>query len=288
MIISVASGKGGTGKTSVAVALAQSLDGPVDLLDCDVEAPNAHLFLNIQWERKETLYLEVPQVDESKCTHCRACSQLCQFKAILVLGETILTFPEMCHACGGCFRVCEPRALLPGKKELGTVAQGEAGGIRLVQGELKIGEPLSPPLIREVKKRGLPQRLTLIDAPPGTSCPVIQAVKDSDFCLLVTEPTPFGLYDLRLAVEALKILQIPRGVVLNRADMGDEQVRRYLENEGIPLLLEIPFDRRIAEGYARGKSLLEVKPEMKADFQELLRKITAQAQPEPRGGDVLH
>ena len=288
MIIAVASGKGGTGKTSVAVALAQSLDGPVDLLDCDVEAPNAHLFLNIPWERKETLYLEIPEVDESKCTHCRACSEICQFKAILVLGETILAFPEMCHACGGCFRVCEPRALLPGKKELGVIAQGEAGGIRLVQGELKIGEPLSPPLIREVKKRARPQRLILIDAPPGTSCPVIQAVKDSDFCLLVTEPTPFGLYDLRLAVEALKILQIPRGVVLNRADMGDDQVRRYLENEGIPLLMEIPFDRRIAEGYARGKSLLEVKPEMKADFQELLRKITAQAEPGPRGGHVLH
>jgi len=287
MIIAVASGKGGTGKTSVAVALAQSLDGPVDLLDCDVEAPNAHLFLNIPWERKETLYLEIPEVDESKCTHCRACSEICQFKAILVLGETILAFPEMCHACGGCFRVCEPRALLPGKKELGVIAQGEAGGIRLVQGELKIGEPLSPPLIREVKKRGLLHRLTLIDAPPGTSCPVIQAVKDSDFCLLVTEPTPFGLYDLRLAVEALKILQIPRGVVLNRADMGDDQVRRYLENEGIPLLMEIPFDRRIAEGYARGKSLLEVKPEMKADFQELLRKITAQAEPELREDDVL-
>ncbi len=288
MILSVASGKGGTGKTSVAVALAQSLDGPVDLLDCDVEAPNAHLFLNIHWGPKETLYLEIPQVDETKCTHCRACSQICQFKAILVLGETILTFPEMCHACGGCFRVCEPQALFPGKKELGVIAQGEAGGIRLVQGELKIGEPLSPPLIREVKKRGLPQRLTLIDAPPGTSCPVIQAVKDSDFCLLVTEPTPFGLYDLRLAVEALKILQIPCGVVLNRADMGDDQVRRYLENEGIPLLLEIPFDRRIAEGYARGQSLLEVKPEMKPDFRDLLRKITTLVPPERRGDDVLH
>ena len=229
MIISVASGKGGTGKTSVAVALAASLERPVQLLDCDVEAPNAHIFIKPLWEKKETVSVPVPQVDESKCTYCRACSQLCQYKAILVLGETILTFPEMCHSCGGCFRVCEPKALTEFPKELGEIEEGRSGLIRFIHGRLRIGEPMSPPLIREVKKRINGEGPAILDAPPGTSCPVIQTVKGSDFTILVTEPTPFGLYDLRLAVEALKILQIPCGVVLNRADMGDDQLRRYLE-----------------------------------------------------------
>ncbi|MEW6187047.1 MAG: ATP-binding protein [Thermodesulfobacteriota bacterium] len=273
MIISVASGKGGTGKTSIAVALAQSLEVPVQLLDCDVEAPNGHIFMKPRWEKKEVVYAEIPRVEEGKCTYCRACSQLCQFKAILVLGETILTFPEMCHACGGCFLVCEPKALIPDRKELGEIEEGRSGPIRFVHGRLKIGEPMSPPLIREVKKHIPKERLTIIDAPPGTSCPVIQTVKGSDYTLLVTEPTPFGLFDLKLAIAALENLKNPCGVILNRADIGTLETRDYLQSKGIPLLMEIPFDRRIAEGYARGQSLVEVFPEWKEKFQKLFQKI---------------
>ncbi len=273
VIISVASGKGGTGKTSVAVALALSAKEPVQLLDCDVEAPNGHIFMKPRWEKKEPIYLLVPKVDEKKCTYCRACSQLCQFKAILVLGETILTFPEMCHACGGCFLVCEPKALLPDRKELGEIEEGWAGPIHFVHGRLRVGEPMSPPLIREVKKRINKDVLAILDAPPGTSCPVIQTVKGSDYTILVTEPTPFGLFDLKLALAALGSQNIPCGVILNRADIGNNQTKTYLRSEGIPLLMEIPFERRIAEGYAKGLSLVEIRPELKEQLQNLLPNI---------------
>jgi MinD superfamily P-loop ATPase len=269
VIISVASGKGGTGKTSVAVALALSLEEPVQLLDCDVEAPNGHLFLKPEWEKKEVIYARIPEVDEGKCTYCRACSQLCRFKAILVLGETILTFPDMCHACGGCFEVCESGALLPGRKELGEIEEGRSGRIHFAHGRLRVGQPMSPPLIREVKKRIDRNKVTVLDAPPGTSCPVIQTVKGSDYTILVTEPTPFGLYDLQLTVEAVGSLGIPLGVILNRADIGDNEVHHYLKSQGIPLLMEIPFDRRIAQAYAQGQSLVEVLPDWRIKFQSL-------------------
>lgn len=275
MIISIASGKGGTGKTSVAVALALSLTEPVQLLDCDVEAPNAHIFLKPEWEKQETVYGEIPRVEESRCTYCRDCSDLCQFKAILVLGKTILTFPEMCHSCGGCFLVCKPKALVTDKKEWGVIEEGRSGSIHFIHGRLKVGEPMSPPLIREVKKRMNKERWVILDAPPGTSCPVIQTVKGSDYTILVTEPTPFGLFDLKLAVSALEELRIPHGVILNRADVGTRETRDYLTSKGIPLLMEIPFDRRIAEGYARGQSLIAVLPEWKAAFQRLADTLRA-------------
>lgn len=275
MIISIASGKGGTGKTSVAVALALSLTEPVQLLDCDVEAPNAHIFLKPEWEKQETVYGEIPRVEESRCTYCRDCSDLCQFKAILVLGKTILTFPEMCHSCGGCFLVCKPNALVTDKKEWGVIEEGHSGSIHFIHGRLKVGEPMSPPLIREVKKRMNKERWVILDAPPGTSCPVIQTVKGSDYTILVTEPTPFGLFDLKLAVSALEELRIPHGVILNRADVGTRETRDYLTSKGIPLLMEIPFDRRIAEGYARGQSLIAVLPEWKAAFQRLADTLRA-------------
>jgi len=281
VIISVASGKGGTGKTSVAVALALSLKEPVQLLDCDVEAPNGHIFMKPRWEKKETVYLQIPQVDEEKCTYCRACSKLCQFKAILVLGETILTFPEMCHACGGGFLVCEPKALIPSQKELGEIEEGWTGPIHFVHGRLRVGEPMSPPLIREVKKRIKEDILAILDAPPGTSCPVVQTVKGSDYTILVTEPTPFGLYDLKLAVAALGTLNIPCGVILNRADIGNNETKTYLRSEGIPLLMEIPFERKIAEGYAQGQSLVEIRPELKEQFQKLYLGIKGQIEKNP-------
>jgi MinD superfamily P-loop ATPase len=278
VIISVASGKGGTGKTSIAVALAASLPGPIQLLDCDVEAPNGHIFLNPRWEHKKTIYAQVPQVEEAKCTYCRACSQLCQFKAILVLGETILTFPDMCHDCGGCFLVCEPGALTPGRKELGEVAEGRSGPIHFVHGQLRVGQPMAPPLIREVKKRIDRSKVAILDAPPGTSCPVIQTVKGSDYTILVTEPTPFGLFDLKLAVEAIGALKIPLGVIINRADIGDQGVQDFLRSRGIPLLMTIPFDRKIAEGYARGRSLIEIYPDWQEKFRALFQTIQNQTE----------
>lgn len=278
MIISVASGKGGTGKTSIAVALAASLTEPVQLLDCDVEAPNGHIFLKPHWEQKKTIYAQVPQVEEARCTYCRACSQLCQFKAILVLGETILTFPDMCHDCGGCFLVCQAGALSPAQKELGEIAEGWSGPIHFVHGRLRVGQPMAPPLIREVKKRIDRKKIAILDAPPGTSCPVIQTVKGSDYTILVTEPTPFGLYDLKLAVEAIGALKIPLGVILNRADIGDQGVQDFLKSRGIPLLMAIPFDRRIAEGYARGCSLVEIYPEWQEKFRTLFQTIRKQTE----------
>ncbi len=273
MIISIASGKGGTGKTTVATNLALSLDSNVQILDCDVEEPNAHLFLHPDIKEAKTVTAPVPEVDEEKCTLCGKCAEICQFKAIIIIGETILTFPEMCHGCGGCMEVCPEKAITETGRELGVIEKGHRNGLDFVHGKLRIGEAMSPPLIRKVRSFTRPDMLTIIDAPPGTSCPVISAMKGTDFVLMVTEPTPFGLHDLKLAVEAVKILDIPCGLVINRADMGDDQVRAYAEQENLPVLMEIPFSRRIAEAYSRGKPIIEAMPEWKAKFSELYHRI---------------
>jgi MinD superfamily P-loop ATPase len=273
MIISIASGKGGTGKTTVATNLAVSVDGPVQLLDCDVEEPNAHLFLRPSIEETKTVTTPIPEIDLEKCNQCKKCAEICRFRAIAVLGDTVLTFPELCHSCGGCMAVCPEGAITETGRELGVLETGSMNGVSFVHGRLRVGEAMSPPLIRAVRDRTWPDGLTLIDAPPGTSCPVIAAMKDADFVLLVTEPTPFGLHDLKLAVEAVKILKIPMGLVLNRADMGDDLVRAYARAEGLPILMEIPFDRKIAESYSRGEMFALALPEWKARFRELVEKI---------------
>jgi MinD superfamily P-loop ATPase len=273
MIISVASGKGGTGKTTVATNLAISVDGPVQLLDCDVEAPNAHLFLHPSIEETVTVTSPVPDIDLQKCSLCKKCMQICRFRAITVVGDMVLTFPELCHGCGGCMAVCPENAITETGRELGVLEAGAINGVSVVHGRLRVGETMSPPLIRAVRERTWEDGLTLIDAPPGTSCPVVAAIKDTDFVLLVTEPTPFGLHDLKLAVEAVKLLKIPRGLVINRADMGDDQVRAYAHNAGIPILMEIPFDRQIAESYSRGEMLVMTVPAWKARFRALFDDI---------------
>ena len=273
MIISVASGKGGTGKTTVATNLALSLGANVQLLDCDVEEPNAHLFIHPTFEEAETITTPVPQVDEDKCTLCGRCAEICQFKAIVVLGETVLPFPELCHSCGGCMEACPEKAISETGRDLGIIEKGHRNGLEFVHGRLRVGEAMSPPLIRRVRSYSRPNTLTIIDAPPGTSCPVIAAMKGADFVLLVTEPTPFGLYDLKLAVGAVIILGIPCGLVINRSDMGDDKVKEYASRKGLPILMEIPFDRRIAEVYSRGKALIEVMPEWKERFSELYDRI---------------
>ena len=273
MIISIASGKGGTGKTTVATNLAVSLGSNVQILDCDVEEPNAHLFIQPHMEETRTITTPVPEVDMEKCTLCGKCGEICQFRAIVVIGETVLPFVEMCHSCGGCMEVCPEKAITETTRELGCIEKGHRNGLEFIHGKLRVGEAMSPPLIKSVRQYTRPDMLTIIDAPPGTSCPVIASMKDADFVLLVTEPTPFGLHDLKLAVGAVRILGIPCGLVINRSDMGDDGVTAYAKKEKVPVLMEIPFDRRIAEAYSRGHMVVDVLPEWKEQFIKLYQDI---------------
>ena len=273
MIISVASGKGGTGKTTVVTNLAVSLGSDVQILDCDVEEPNSHLFIQPTIEQVKTITTPVPEVDMDKCTLCGKCGEICQFKAIVVIGETVLPFHEMCHSCGGCMEVCPEKAITETGRELGVIERGHRNGLEFVHGKLRVGEAMSPPLIKKVREYTRPGILTIIDAPPGTSCPVIASMTGADFVLLVTEPTPFGLHDLKLAVGAVRILDIPCGLVINRSDMGDDRVKEYAQEEDLPLLMEIPFDRRIAEAYSKGEMIVDVMPEWKEEFKGLYHRI---------------
>ena len=273
MIISIASGKGGTGKTTVATNMAVSLGSDVQILDCDVEEPNSHLFIQPTIEEVKTITTPVPEVDMEKCNLCGKCGEICQFKAIVVIGETVLPFHELCHSCGGCMEVCPEKAITETGRELGVIERGHKNGLEFVHGKLRVGEAMSPPLIRKVREYTRPDTLTIIDAPPGTSCPVIASMKDADFVLLVTEPTPFGLHDLKLAVGAVSILGIPCGLVINRSDMGDDQVKEYAQKEEVPVLMEIPFDREIAEAYSKGEMIVDVMPEWKQKFQGLYQRI---------------
>ena len=273
MVISVASGKGGTGKTTIATSLALSL-GEVQFLDCDVEEPNAHIFLKPHITEKISVGIPVPEVDELKCNFCRKCAEVCEFNAIVVIKKKVLIFPKLCHGCGGCSYICPEKAIKEVERPIGVVEQGSSGKIDFVQGVLNVGEPMAPPLIRQVKQCITNKyKCVIIDASPGTSCPVVEAVKGSDFCVLVTEPTPFGLNDLTLAVEMLKKLTIPCGVVINCADIGDDEVPKYCEREGIPILMTIPWDRRIAAAYSTGIPLVEAFPEYQNRFSQLYENI---------------
>ncbi|OQX65194.1 MAG: (4Fe-4S)-binding protein [Desulfococcus sp. 4484_242] len=273
MIISIASGKGGTGKTTVATNLAASMGPDVQVLDCDVEEPNAHLFLRPIIEEVQTITTPVPEVDMDKCNLCGKCGEICQFKAIVVIGDTVLPFHELCHSCGGCVMVCPEKAITEVGRELGVIERGRRNGIEFVHGRLRVGEAMSPPLIRKVREYARPDALTIIDAPPGTSCPVIASMKGANFILLVTEPTPFGLHDLKLAVGAVKILGIPCGLVINRSDIGNDEAWSYAREQDVPVLMEIPFDRRIAEAYSRGEMIVEAMPEWKEKFRGLYDRI---------------
>lgn len=277
MILAIASGKGGTGKTTVSVNLAHVRDEEVMLLDCDVEEPNDRLFLKGAAIKEEIVTIAIPQVDESQCDGCGICSSFCEYHAIVSFGSTPLVFPDMCHGCGGCALVCPRHAIHEVDRRMGVVETIRAGKITLLQGCLDIGVAMAPPLIRAVKARlphGLP---AILDAPPGTSCPVIATLRGADCVILVTEPTPFGLHDLKLAVDMVRELAIPFGVVINRVGIGDERVHAYCGQERIPVLQEIPDDRRIAEAYSRGELIVEAIPEYGALFQNLIEKATALA-----------
>ena len=273
MQIAIASGKGGTGKTTLSVALAQVWDGPVQLLDCDVEEPNAALFLNLENTTEQAVSVPVPVVDSSRCTGCGQCAKICQFNALAVAGKTVLVFDDLCHSCGGCARVCPEHAITEQPRSIGKIVRGQSGNIRFIEGRLKIGHAMAPPVIRAVKKAADPALPVLIDCPPGTSCPMITAVKGSDYVILVTEPTPFGLHDLTLAVETVRLLNLPFGVLINRSDAGDNRVVEYCEKENIRLLLQIPESRKIAEATSRGESILSSAPELRSTFQEMIQVI---------------
>lgn len=273
MIITIASGKGGTGKTTLSTNLATFLGKEAQLLDCDVEEPNAHLFLDIKWDEKQTVTAVIPEVDEEKCSHCGECGEICQFKAIAPLESTVLVFPELCHSCRGCFLVCPEDAIKEGSRELGVLETGHFNSTEFTHGRLRIGEAMAPPLIKKVKERIKPDKIAILDAPPGTSCPVVNTMMDSDYIVLVTEPTPFGLHDLKLAVGVTKKLGIPCGIVINRHGIGDNKVEQWAENQEIPVLLKIPFDRKVAEIYAEGKLLVEELPEWSGMMKDLITKI---------------
>ena len=278
MIISIASGKGGTGKTTIAVNLALSLNN-VQFIDCDVEEPNAHIFLKPEIKGRSSAFIPIPEVDEAKCNACGKCREVCAYHAIAVIpsGEgckgSVLIFPHLCHGCGACSLLCPQKAIKEVNKEIGVIEIGMSQDIQFVHGTLNVGEIMSPPLIRQVKEHINPTRTVIIDAPPGTSCPVIAAVRQSDYCVLVTEPTPFGLNDLVLAVEVLRKLKIPFGVVINRSDIGDDKVDQYCQDNKIPILLRIPFDREIALLYSRGIPLVQEKAEYKEKFREMFTII---------------
>jgi MinD superfamily P-loop ATPase len=267
MILAIASGKGGTGKTTVAVNLARCVGNEVQLLDCDVEEPNAHLFLRGGEPSEKEVTLPFPEFDEALCDACGECGRFCTYHAILAFLSKPVLIPEMCHSCGGCAMVCPRKAVREVERRIGVIREQQSGDIRLISGRLDVGVAMATPLIRAVKGRARAGTPTIIDAPPGTSCPVIAAVRGADYALLVTEPTPFGLHDLTLAVETVRELGIPFGVAVNRMGIGDGRVHDYCAREGIDVLLEIPDDRRIAEAYSRGELVVEALPEYRGAFE---------------------
>ena len=272
MKIAIASGKGGTGKTTVATNLALSLEN-TQLLDCDVEEPDSHIFLNMRLKRVEAVYIPVPKIDKDKCNFCGKCSDFCQYNAIAVVPDDILFFPELCHGCGGCALVCPEKAIAEENRAIGIIERGSNNGLEFYHGLLNIGEPMATPLVGAVKKKINSNMITIIDSPPGTSCPVIESIKDTDYCILVTEPTPFGLYDLRLAVEVVKALKLRFGVLINQDGIGDSGVEDYCKEEGIRIVMKIPHDKDIARFYSQGIPFIKEMPEWRERFVALYEII---------------
>ena len=272
LIITVASGKGGTGKTTVAVNLALSV-GDTELLDCDVEEPNVHTLLHPIDIQTSSVTVLTPSINQDKCTLCGKCAEFCQFNAIFVGKTKTMIYEEMCHSCGGCKLVCPEDAITEVERPIGKMHQSAMGQTHLVYGELSIGEPIATTLIKAVKEQVKTDKINILDAPPGTACPVIETMRESDYLVLVTEPTPFGLHDLSMAVDVVRELEIPFSVIINRAGIGDEGVAEYCKKNDIPILLEIPFNRQIAELYSRGIPFVQEMPEWRQQFKDLFNHI---------------
>ncbi|MBN1863765.1 MAG: ATP-binding protein [Victivallales bacterium] len=279
MKVAVASGKGGTGKTTLSVALALSVEEPVSLLDCDVEEPNCHLFLP-KHEPMQTreVFVPVPHIDESLCDNCGACARFCQFNAIASLGVKTLVFSDLCHSCGGCAKICPKGAITEMDKLIGKIGSFRIGELFFAGGTLDVGQPISPPLIKEVLKSvpGSRDGLVIVDSPPGTSCPMVAAVSEADFVILVTEPTPFGLHDLKIAVETIREIRKPHCVVINRCDSGDDRVEQYCDKQGIQIALKIPDSRNMAVAYSQGKTMLDAMPEMRPGLESMINNVILQ------------
>ena len=255
MNIAVASGKGGTGKTTVATNLALSIEN-VQFIDCDVEEPNANILLKAKIDDFENISVNIPEIDKTKCDYCGQCSEFCAYNALAVVPSNVLVFPELCHSCGGCKLVCPKDAVNWYDRVIGKIEYGHAKEIDFYQGLLNVGEMQAIPVIKALKRKIDRNKNVIIDVPPGTSCPVIESISGSDYCILVTEPTPFGLYDLKLAIEVVKHLNIPFGVIINRDGIGDKKVEDYCLSENISILLKIPEMKMIAHLYSNGIALV--------------------------------
>jgi MinD superfamily P-loop ATPase len=278
VILAVASGKGGTGKTTVATNLAKvcaAAGRPTQYIDCDVEEPNGHIFLKPQIDGREEVTVEVPQVDTAKCIGCGRCGEICQYSAIVCIGEKVLTFEQLCHSCGGCWLVCPAEAIERKPLRIGEIETGHAGPLGFVSGRLEIGHVRTPSLIRSVRRHIQSDGLAIVDVPPGTSCPVVAAIRGVDFVLLVTEPTPFGLNDLKLAVELVREMGLPFAVAINRDGIGNDQTQAYCKAEGIEIVASIPDDRRIAQAYSAGRMIVDALPEYTERFRDLATRLGA-------------
>ncbi len=253
--IAIASGKGGTGKTTVAVGLALGLRGKIDglqFVDCDVEEPNADILIRPTFTDTKTVTISIPKVDLDKCTGCGKCKEICQYNAVAVVKGEALIFENLCHGCGGCVLACPENAITEEAKPIGRIDTGSLDGMRFLRGLLNVGEPMATPIIRALKTEASKDLLTILDAPPGTACPVIATVKGCGFCILVTEPTPFGLYDLDLMVKVIRELGIPGGIVINKDDDWSTNIEEYASANDLPILMRIPFSRDIAVDYSKG------------------------------------
>ena len=273
MRVVVASGKGGTGKTTVALNLALS-GTDVRLLDCDVEEPDGHLFFGTEGELVGDVTLPVARVDESRCTFCGECARACQFNAIAVLPGHVMVFDQLCHGCGACEVVCPEDAVFEEPRRIGELRRGSGGSVDLMWGVLDVGEPMATPIIRKLKDVAGADGFQVLDAPPGTACPVVETIRGADYCVLVTEPTPFGRYDLSLAVELLEELQVPCGIIVNRDRDDAAALDSYLREKGLEVLMRIPDSLEIARLYARGIPFTDEMPQWRHEFRRLFENLS--------------